>query len=122
MNKNYNTLDFNDLANFTVDTNNTGDMKVSTYLGSNIDSLGPSFHGSGGQAASFYCDSYSWYRDYYRPWADTTTVYHSYPVVRYEDDYKKAFEIAKYLLKEKLLVSNRLPDFISLVEKIANLL
>ena len=66
----------------------------------------------------------SW--DYWREWEVYPNWYQpdwSYPVyfdtLRYEDTYKKAFSIAKLLLKENLLVSRKLKDFIGLVEKIA---
>ena len=49
--------------------------------------------------------------------------YYAYPLCpnasAYEDKYKKAFNIAKLLLKKKLLVSRKLEDFIELVEEIA---
>ena len=66
-------------------------------------------------------DTLTW--DYWRYYPDTIREYYPYPVyygtTRYEDTYKKAFSIAKLLLKEKLLVSRKLKDFIGLVEKIA---
>jgi len=46
--------------------------------------------------------------------------YYSYPYYSYpEDTYKKAFNIAKLLLKKNLLASRKLKDFIGLVEEIA---
>ena len=61
--------------------------------------------------------------DYWRTYPDPIREYYSYPVYintpRYEDTYKKAFSIAKLLLKKKLLVSRKLKDFIGLVEEIA---
>ena len=59
---------------------------------------------------------YDWYtypviREYY------PNYYYSYPI--YQDNYKKAFNIAKLLLKKDLLVSRKLKDFIGLVEEIA---
>jgi len=49
--------------------------------------------------------------------------YYAYPLYPnapvYGDKYKKAFNIAKLLLKKKLLVSRKLEDFIELVEEIA---
>ena len=42
-----------------------------------------------------------------------------YGTTKYEDVYKKAFNIAKLLLKKKLLKSRKLKDFIGLVEEIA---
>jgi len=50
------------------------------------------------------------YREYY-------PIYCNHPV--YRDNYKKAFSIAKMLLKKNLVVSKRLKDFIGLVEEIA---
>lgn len=48
---------------------------------------------------------------------------YSYPVyintLWYEDTYKKAFNIAKLLLKKDFLISRKLKDFIGLVEEIA---
>jgi hypothetical protein len=61
---------------------------------------------------------FDWYREvwypYYQPY------YVSYPVyITEKDKFEKAFKIAKLLLKENLLVSRKLKDFIGLVEKIA---
>ena len=60
--------------------------------------------------------------DYWREWQYPIQDYWTYPVYintpRYEDTYKKAFSIAKLLLKKKLLVSRKLVDFIGLVEEI----
>ena len=61
------------------------------------------------------CDWYQacWY-PYYQPY------YVSYPVyITDKDKFEKAFRVAKLLLKEKLLKSRKLKDFIGLVEKIA---
>jgi len=62
----------------------------------------------------------SW--DYWRWYPDVITEYYTYPTYIntpvYEDKYKKAFNIAKLLLKKKLLVSRKLKDFIGLVEEI----
>lgn len=61
--------------------------------------------------------------DYWKIWPDTLREYYPYPAyygtTRYEDIYKKAFNIAKLLLKKNLLVSRKLKDFIGLVEEIA---
>lgn len=57
--------------------------------------------------------------DFYQGWYPS---YPSYPNVTYiksEDDYSKAFRVAKMLLKKNYLVSNRLKDFIDLVESVA---
>ncbi len=63
--------------------------------------------------------SYGWWHDWYCP-----RYYPDYPTyithTITEDKFKKAFNIAKMLLKERLLVSHRLPDFVKLVEKIAD--
>ena len=75
------------------------------------------------QSDSLYCGdwenitypiNYDWYtypivREYY-------PIYCSYPI--YEDKYKKAFNIAKLLLKNNWLISRKLKDFIGLVEEI----
>lgn len=68
--------------------------------------------------------SFDWYRDTYRPYVEkyyypyTSTI--TYHTVEREDKFKKAFTIAKLLLKKKMLESRKLPDFITLVEMIAN--
>lgn len=58
------------------------------------------------------------------PWYEPIREYYSYPVYInnpiYEDKHKKAFNIAKLLLKKKLLSSRKLKDFIALVEEIVN--
>ncbi len=63
---------------------------------------------------------WDWYQHYPQPIVER--YFHSYPMVvqglRQEDDYKKAFKIAKKLLKKKLLNSRKLVDFIELVEMI----
>jgi len=70
-------------------------------------------------------NSYSFSYDYWHNCPEIVKEYHywGYPthtaLTQYEDKYKKAFNIAKLLLKEKLLVSRRLGDFIKLVDKIA---
>ena len=65
--------------------------------------------------------TFTW--DYWRDWPEPAVKYFRYPVyaekTMYEDTYKKAFKIAKLLLKKKLLVSRKLRDFIRLVEEIA---
>jgi hypothetical protein len=54
-----------------------------------------------------------WY-PYYQPY------YISYPVyITEKDKFEKAFNIAKLLLKKKLLISRKLKDFIALIEEIA---
>ena len=74
------------------------------------------YAGVGTGASSIDWDYWKWHqpivREYY-----PLPVY--YGTTRYEDTYKKAFSIAKLLLKKKLLVSRRLKDFIGLVEEIA---
>ena len=61
--------------------------------------------------------------DYWGKYPELIREYYTYPVYintsRYEDTYRKAFNIAKLLLKKKLLVSRKLKDFIGLVEEIA---
>jgi len=56
---------------------------------------------------------YEWYKNTWCPY------YISYPVYIEKDKFEKAFNIAKLLLKENMLVSRKLKDFIELVEKIA---
>jgi len=90
------------LENQTVNYSATSD---SITFGSNI-----TFTDSG--------NCYGWYQQewypYYQPY------YVSYPVyITEKDKFQKAFNIAKLLLKEKLLVSRKLKDFIALIEKIA---
>jgi hypothetical protein len=74
----------------------------------------------GGNASSIYVGDFGW--DYWRQYPETIKEYYPYPVyygtTRYEDNYKKAFNIAKLLLKKNLLVSRKLKDFIGLVEEI----
>ena len=61
---------------------------------------------------------------YWDDWKTRPTVvteYYPYYVnsVRHEDTYEKAFNIAKLLLKKKLLKSRKLKDFVGLVDEIA---
>jgi hypothetical protein len=68
---------------------------------------------------------YDWYQDYWTP--VTEKHYHKYmpvteyrtQIIRSEDTYKKAMTIGKILLRKRLLKSNKLKDFIELVEMIA---
>jgi hypothetical protein len=80
---------------------------------------------SSNQLGAMYCGdlNYDWYHhnwqpavihEYY-PWYGGTTIIH-------EDKYSKAFAIAKMLLKDKLLVSAKVVDFIALVERVASIL
>lgn len=77
--------------------------------------------GTGDGAGTYRSPFFEW--DYWRTCPETikewfpTPIY--YGTTKYEDTYKKAFSIAKLLLKEKFLVSRKLKDFIGLVEKIA---
>lgn len=61
--------------------------------------------------------------DYWIDYPEIIREYYPCPTylytTRYEDTYKKAFNIAKLLLKKNLLVSRKLKDFIGLVEEIA---
>ena len=62
--------------------------------------------------------------NWYNTWWQPTIVKEYYPsytttMVREEDKFKKAFSVAKLLLKKKILNSRKLPDFIQLVEMIA---
>ena len=81
------------------------------------------FYNSSPNSVACGSDNLSW--DYWRQYPDFYRQYYSYPVyintntTRYEDTYKKAFNIAKLLLKKNLLVSKKLKDFIGLVEEIA---
>lgn len=52
--------------------------------------------------------------DFYRGWQPSYPVY-----IKSEDDYSKAFRVAKMLLKKNYLISSRLKDFIDLVESVA---
>ena len=63
---------------------------------------------------------WGWYQNYWNP----TIIREYYPsyvtqVVTEEDKFKKAFKVAKLLLKQRLLNSRKLPEFIKLIELIA---
>lgn len=62
----------------------------------------------------YQLDNYNWYTEKYVPYFP-----HTYNYTIREDNYKKAFEIAKMLLAKDLIKSYMLPDFIKLVEEIA---
>jgi hypothetical protein len=89
-------------------------MDANVSYNASSDSI--SLQGTG--SSSFTLDNSYWVQ----PWYEPIREYYSYPVYVntpiYEDKHKKAFNIAKLLLKEKLLVSRKLKDFIGLVEKI----
>jgi len=71
---------------------------------------------------SINCGNFTLTWDYWRWYPEVIREYWAYPLYLntpvYEDKYKKAFNIAKLLLKKKLLVSRKLKDFIGLVEEI----
>ena len=106
--------------------NKLGNMTV-RYSASN-DSVGFADTTTSGWLTTTYPDdnttwvTWPWYHEYYHPWHH----YHEYHPhgtwVQSEDKFEKAFAVAKMLLKKKLLASRKLPDFISLVEGIAELL
>ncbi len=64
--------------------------------------------------------NWDWHRTYPETIVEKHYHYPTYPApnisVVYEDRYKKAFMLAKKLLKEKRLVSRKLSDFLELVE------
>lgn len=78
------------------------------------------------QLNAMYCGDldYGWYHNHWQP----SVIHEYYPwyiggtTYIHEDKYQKAFAIAKSLLKDKLLVSSKVVDFVALVERIAAIL
>lgn len=69
--------------------------------------------------------SWDWYQDHWIPATERRYItiispaeYRSH-IISSEDTYKKSFAVAKLLLEKNMLKSNKLRDFIELVEMIA---
>ena len=64
---------------------------------------------------------YDWYTGTWIPQRQEY-ITHTIHTTVIEDKFKKAYEIAKFLVANRYVVSNKLRDFMNIVEKIAKIL